>query len=441
MSGRRCCGKKKRRTDPGTTSHAAAPSRATPSPRRPAPSPAPANLPGYSYDPIKKRYFKIDSMAPPPSPKKPAIKPRELEKPEYVKCPGSFLALLRSRQLGTISSHLFEKRALQASAFRLKKQVVTAPCHRGTVTHLQINESQDTLLASAKSGHGASLWKYSISKCNKFYIHLKRDANVHYSPVSEITDMNFLPQVVRPGCVALISLLGGAGQHGRVSLLDLDQGTFLSTYYVPQSNVWSCCWNKQDHHSLCIGASREAYVQDIVTNTRQVLFTGKSDVLCIRSVEASPIVFTGSRNKLLICHDLRAKEAAFQIEHQSSVGDVKLMKSENTLICSAFNGQVVQWDIRTQRHVVAYRGHVNDYAPVKMKVDESESLLFIPGKDLQTRIWAVDTGNLINILPPPAEDSNISNHNIPACEVGLEWGGFYPGFAIAATGLLHWYSL
>lgn len=123
------------------------------------------------------------------------------------------------------------------------------------------------------------------------------------------------------------------------------------------------------------------------------------------------------------------------------MGDIKLMKSENTLICSAFNGQVVQWDVRTQRHVVAYRGHVNDYAPVRMKVDESESLLFIPGKDLQTRVWAVDTGNLLNIIPPPAEDSIISNHNIPACEVGLSWAGYYPGFAVAATGLLHWYSL
>ena len=433
MSGRQCC--RKKRSDPSRCSSR--------QPRRPAPPPSPANLPGYSYDPVKKRYFKVETCPPvtPPSPKTPATQPRELEKPEYIKCPGSLPSLLRSRRLGTMSSPLFEKRVLQASAFSLKKQVVTAPCHRGTVTHLQINESQDTLLTSAKSGHGAALWKYSISKCKKFYIHLKRDDNVHYSPVSEITDMNFLPQVVRPGSVALISLLGGAGQQGRVSLLDLDQGTFLSTYYVPQSNVWSCCWNKQDHHSLCIGATREGYVQDIVSNTRHVLNTGKSDVLSIRSVECCPLVYTGSRNKLLICHDLRAKDPAFQLEHQSSVGDIKLMRSENTLICSAFNGQVVQWDVRTQRHVVAYRGHVNDYAPVRMKLDESESLLFIPGKDLQTRIWAVDSGDLLNILPPPAVDSIISNNNIPACEVGLSWAGYYPGFAVAATGLLHWYSL
>lgn len=135
------------------------------------------------------------------------------------------------------------------------------------------------------------------------------------------------------------------------------------------------------------------------------------------------------------------REPAYQIEQQSSVGDIRVLRSENALISSAYNGQVVLWDVRTQRHVVAYRGHVNDYAPVRMKVDESESLLLIPGKDLQTRIWAVDTGELINCLPPPAEDSNISNQNIPACEVGLSWAGFYPGFAVAATGLLHWYSL
>ena len=95
--------------------------------------------------------------------------------------------------------------------------MVTAPCHRGTVTHLQVNAAQDTLLAAAKSGHGATLWKYSVSTCRKFYVHVTRDDNVHCSPVSEITDMSFLPAEVRPGSVAMVSLLGGAGQHGRVS--------------------------------------------------------------------------------------------------------------------------------------------------------------------------------------------------------------------------------
>ena len=421
------------------------------SPRRSAPV-----LPGFYFDPVSNRYYKADKNTPPPptkvrrnssqssggrSGKRKCQCGVEPNKPAVTKCPGSLPSLLFQRQMGQIKSHVFQRRAFQVSAYGLKKQVVGSTCHRGTVSHLLVNEKQDILLASAKSGHGAALWKYTVSKCDKFYVHIKRDENVLFSPVSEITDISFLPQVVRPGSAALISLLGGAGQHGRVSLLDLEQGSFISTYYVSQSNVWSCCWNAQDHHSLCIGASKEGYVQDIVTNTRQVLFTNKSDVLSIRCAATSPLVYTGSRNRMLICHDLRAKKAAFQIEHQSSVGDIKLLRSEQTLISSAFNGQVVQWDLRTQRHVVAYPGHINDYAPVKLKVDESESLLLIPGKDLQTRIWAVDTGALINTLPPPAEDSLISHHNIPACEVGLNWGGFYPGFAIAATGLLHWYSL
>lgn len=424
-------------------------------------------LPGFTYDPVTNRYYKSDKSAPsssaasssassgpsrafaaksphspsPASRKRKCFIDAEDEAPVEMKSPGLLPALMHHRALGELSSHVFQRRALQISAYGLKKQVVGSTCHRGTVSHLLLNEPQNILLASAKSGHGAALWKYTISRCDKFYVHVKRDENVLFSPVSEITDISFLPPVVRPGSAALISLLGGAGQHGRVSLLDLEQGSFISTYYVAESNVWACCWNSQDHHSLCIGASKEGYVQDIVTNTRQVLFTNKSDVLCIRSAETSPLVYTGSRNRLLICHDLRAKNAAFQIEHQSSVGDMKLLKWEQTLISSAFNGQVVQWDLRTQRHVVAYPGHVNDYARVKLKVDESESLLMIPGKDLQTRIWSVDTGVLINTLPPPAEDSLISNHNIPACEVGLNWAGFYPGFAIAATGLLHWYSL
>ena len=95
-----------------------------------------------------------------------------------------------------------------------------------------------------------------MSTCRKFYVHVTRDDNVHCSPVSEITDMSFLPAEVRPGSVAMVSLLGGAGQHGRVSLLDLDQGSFLSTYYVPHSNVWAL---KNENSSIFVSCLLQLY--------------------------------------------------------------------------------------------------------------------------------------------------------------------------------------
>lgn len=412
----------------------------------------PAQLPGYHYDTVSKRYYKIGTQPGPSNevPPKQTVACTSKKRRTSSECsdvyapvknPGFFPQLLLHRSLSVVADHVFERKAFQLSAFNTKKQMIKTQCHRGTVSHLNLNPSQDLLLASAKSGHGAVLWKYNVSECNKFYIHIKRDDDFTFSPASTISDVTFLPPNVREGSVALISLLGGVGQHGRVSLLDLTQGDFLSTYYVPQANVWSCSWNRHEEHSLCIGASKKGYVQDIVTNNRRVLFTNNSDVLCIRSAARSSCVFTGSRNNLMICHDLRTKEPVYQVHHQSSVGDIHLLKGENAMVCSAFNGQLIQWDLRIQRQVIAYEGHVNDFAPVKMKIDESESLLFVPGKDLHTRVWALDSGALLNTLPPPAEESIVADHNIPAVEVGLNWAGTKPGFALAATGLLHWYCL
>ena len=184
-------------------------------------------LPGYYFDEAQNRYFKLEksqkvdhhsskphSSKPNSSGTRSRLHPSGSSSGYKITCPwpGSLPALLRERALGNIPppSDLFQRRAYQASACGYKKQVVTATCHRGTVTHLQLNDRQDMLIASANAGEGAALWRYRITRCDKFFIHVKRDENTFFSPHSHITDLNFVPQHVYPGSVALVSQLGSA---------------------------------------------------------------------------------------------------------------------------------------------------------------------------------------------------------------------------------------
>ena len=393
-------------------------------------------IPGYYYDTSTNRFYKQQ----PSSSVKRDPQIYDLQKEARLHCPASLSKILFSRSLGNITNREFQRKSYLISAYEQKKRLVSTACHRGTVTNLQLTTNQDVLLAAVTSANGANLWKYTINTCKKFYLHIERDTDFMFSPSSEVTDVC----LVRTLEIALMSSLGGPGTPGQVSALNLDTNRFVCNHAIPRGNVWSSCWIGDTTPSkICIGTSREAIVQHLgdTSRTLQTLHTQKSDVFCARANSSGNTVFTGTRNSQLICHDLRQKAPIFTLAHQSSVGDIRLLGCEYCVISSAYNGQVVQWDTRNLRHVVSYKGHVNDFARLKIKVDESESLLFIPGNDLYTRIWCLKSGELLNSLPPPAHDTIISNHNIPAVEVGLNWGGHYPGFAIAATGLLHWYSL
>ncbi|KAM4853856.1 DDB1- and CUL4-associated factor 4 [Thomomys bottae] len=241
-----------------------------------------------------------------------------------------------------------------------------------------------------------------------------------------------------PGCVTLLPASLFVSSHPGT-----DRPGMLCSFRIP--GAWSCAWcvNVQANNCFSTGLSRRVLLTDVVTGHRRSYGTN-SDVLAQQFALVTPLLFNGCRSGEIFAIDLRSPTQgkgwkAIRLFHDSAVTSVKLLQEEQCLMASDMAGKIKLWDLRTNKCIREYEGHVNEYAYLPLHVHEEEGLLVAVGQDCYTRIWSLHDAQLLRTIPSPYP---ISKADIPSVAFSSRLGGSQgaPGLLMAVRQDLYCFS-
>lgn len=150
----------------------------------------------------------------------------------------------------------------------------------------------------------------------------------------------------------------------------------------------------------------------------------KSNILSVSFSLQDALLFGGCRNGTCFVWDSRrgpspimsVKEPPVGTRLSSSVINLHPLDDYNYLISNALNSQLSMWDLRMQRKVLLFNGHVNNYKSCKSVVDGLGSFVAAVGSDGNVRIWSTRTGAILFHL-------HTSNQDIPLITFSESLGG------------------
>lgn len=209
--------------------------------------------------------------------------------------------------------------------------------------------------------------------------------------------------------------------------------------------AWSCAWSLNTQASNCFstGLSQQVLVTNVVTGHRQA-YKASSDVLAQRFAVQAPLLFNGCRSGEIFAIDLRARSKskdckATRLFHDVAVTSVYVFKDEQYLMASDMAGQIKLWDLRTNRCLRQYEGHVNEHARLPLHVHEEEGLVVAVGLDCYTRFWSLHDAQLLRTIPSPHPTSK---PDIPSVAFSSHLGGSRgsPGLLMALHQDLYYFS-
>uniref|UniRef100_A0A8C6BY27 DDB1- and CUL4-associated factor 4 n=1 Tax=Monodon monoceros TaxID=40151 RepID=A0A8C6BY27_MONMO len=241
-----------------------------------------------------------------------------------------------------------------------------------------------------------------------------------------------------PGCATLLpaSLFVSSHPAG-------DRPGMLCSFRIP--GAWSCAWslNIQANNCFSTGLSRRVLVTSVVTGHRQSFGTS-SDVLAQQFAVMAPLLFNGCRSGEIFAIDLRCRNQgkgwkATRLLHDSAVTSVQILQEEQCLMASDMAGTIKLWDLRTTKCIRQYEGHVNEYAHLPLHVHEEEGIVVAVGQDCYTRIWSLHDAQLLRTIPSPHPTSKA---DIPSVAFSSRLGGFRgaPGLLMAIQQDLYCFS-
>ncbi|ELV09871.1 DDB1- and CUL4-associated factor 4 [Tupaia chinensis] len=223
----------------------------------------------------------------------------------------------------------------------------------------------------------------------------------------------------------------------------IDRPGMLCSFRIP--GAWSCAWslNIQANHCFSTGLSRRVLLTNVVTGHRQSYGTN-SDVLAQQFALLAPLLFNGCRSGEIFAIDLRASNQgkgwkATRLLHNSAVTSVQILQEEDSLMASDMSGKIKLWDLRTSKCLMQFEGHVNEYAYLPLHVHEEEGILVAVGQDCYTRIWSLHDGHLLRTIPSPYPAAKA---DIPSVAFSSRLGGFRgaPGLLMAVRQDLYCFS-
>ncbi|KAG0207944.1 DDB1 and CUL4 associated factor 4-like 2 [Mortierella sp. GBA30] len=413
-------------------------------------------IPGFYFDPEKKKYFRItenhvlgnqhpfsrqsikEKLQP-----KPVLEPVKRRRgprfPSATTHYGSLDWFLQDRQLGLVGNprrQLCEMHALLVSRWRRNKHLEPVLAENGAkYKYLQVDPiSRDLYLGTAQG----ELWQYHISDepLNTQYQWMQLDAGVS----SEMTSFH-----ITPDNNLITTYLGSMGRSGMIkiqkNLQDSSRHPITDTYhhsltaiyeYSPsstKSNFWTSAFCKND---LVVGADQKAIV---IPNWRSgvrkeiSLWTG-SDVfsVAIEPLAGQSVVYAGCRNGTVRVFDLKEpsgfttlgpkkrarSNTLFQgIGHKDSSVNCIRRVSEHYLVTAATSGEVSMWDTRfvggsmmnsqsssrTAKPVLDIRGFVSDqFSNTMFDINTEETLLATSHINQQVSLWSLSTGDRVKDL-------------------------------------------
>lgn len=249
----------------------------------------------------------------------------------------------------------------------------------------------------------------------------------------------------------LISLLGHGTMSGETMIFQVDGAVqrIVGRNTVHGNSVWTNAWSRNPlfSHIISIGASKVALTLDVNTRRRVIHVRCDSDVFAQEFSRRNPVLYNGSRDGYIRTCDVRLSGSNWPVMclsqgKMASVTCLRELHDENYLLSSGLDGSLKLWDVRMTACVQNYTGHVNEITHgLPFYLDASDSLIFAAGQDSVTRIWSVSSGELLHSIPFP-NDVDKSLSSIPALYYSEEWGGKggMPGLLYGAGDSIYVYS-
>ncbi|XP_054304365.2 DDB1- and CUL4-associated factor 4 isoform X1 [Pongo pygmaeus] len=364
-------------------------------------------LPGFYFDPEKKRYFRLLPGHNNCNPlTKESIRQKEMESKR--------LRLLQEED----RQKKIARMGFNASSMLRKSQLgflnVTNYCHLAHELRLSCMERKKVQIRSMDpSALASDRFNLILADTNSDRLFTVNDVKVGGSKYGIINlqslktptlkvfmheNLYFTNRKVNSVCWAslnhldshiLLCLMGLAETPGCATLLPaslfvnshpgIDRPGMLCSFRIP--GAWSCAWslNIQANNCFSTGLSRRVLLTNVVTGHRQSFGTN-SDVLAQQFALMAPLLFNGCRSGEIFAIDLRCGNhgkgwKATRLFHDSAVTSVRILQDEQYLMASDMAGKVKLWDLRTTKCVRQYEGHVNEYAYLPLHVHEEEGIL------------------------------------------------------------------
>ncbi|XP_014952650.1 DDB1- and CUL4-associated factor 4 isoform X2 [Ovis aries] len=429
------------------------------------------DLPGYYFDPEKKRYFRLLPGHNNCNPlTKESIRQKEMERKrlkllEEEKQQGKKIArlgfntssLLQKSKLGFLNATSYCRLAheLRVSCMQRKKVQIQSSDPSALASDqfnlIMADTNSDRLFTVNDVKVGGS--KYGIIslhglKTPTFRVHMHENLYFTNRKVNAMcwASLNHLDSHVllclmgiaeTPGCATLLPTSLFVSNHAG------DRPGMLCSFRIP--GAWSCAWslNIQANNCFSTGLSRRVLVTSVVTGHRQSFGTS-SDVLTQQFAVTAPLLFNGCRSGEIFAIDLRCQNQgkgwkATRLFHDSAVTSVQILQEEQCLMASDMAGTIKLWDLRTTKCIRQYAGHVNEYAHLPLHVHEEEGILVAVGQDCYTRIWSLHDGQLLRTIPSPYPTSKA---DIPSVAFSSRLGGSQgaPGLLMAVRQDLYCFS-
>ncbi|RNA22127.1 DDB1- and CUL4-associated factor 4 isoform X1 [Brachionus plicatilis] len=193
---------------------------------------------------------------------------------------------------------------------------------------------------------------------------------------------------------------------------------YFKNYTYP---LW--CSNVNKEMTRCaVGLHQGGEVNNLHDNQFYRLNTYRSDVFCIQFKPESDQVFTGCKSKHLFGYDLRSKvnNPICEMEHGSCVNDLIFCpKNSNYLFVSDFTGEVNLWDVRYSKNSAAkFSTSQQCNSRCSIKLDNSGDYLYTMAKDGHIRVFNTISKKLIKtIISPEQKEPNQLYSEIPSIHV------------------------
>ncbi|XP_044928717.1 DDB1- and CUL4-associated factor 4 isoform X2 [Mustela putorius furo] len=400
------------------------------------------DLPGYYFDPEKKRYFRLLPGHNNCNPlTKEGIRQKEMESKRLQLLEEEDKQKKKIARMGFNASSLLQKSKLGflnvTSYCRLAHELRVSCMQRKKV---QIQSSDPSALASDR-------FNLILADTNSDRLFTVNDVKV------------------------------GGSKYGIISLRGLKTPSLKvhmhENLYFTNRKVNSVCWaslNHLDSHILYLLADEEETgpACSAVSGSpgpgpvrgpstfRQITASAQVNRSCPRTspeetltgskppVQTAPLLFNGCRSGEIFAIDLRCRNQgkgwkATRLFHDSAVTSVQILQEEQNLMASDMAGTIKLWDLRTTKCIRQYEGHVNEYAYLPLHVHEEEGIVVAVGQDCYTRIWSFHDACLLRTIPSPHPTSKA---DIPSVAFSSRLGGFRgaPGLLMAVQQDLYCFS-
>ncbi|KAF9364386.1 DDB1 and CUL4 associated factor 4-like 2 [Mortierella sp. NVP85] len=406
-----------------------------------ASEPTAMEIPGFYFDPVKKKYFKITAnhvfgshhpysqqsikertkVKPDITP----IKKRSVQRfPSMASHYGRLGWFLQDYQLGLAGNprrQLCEVHAMLAKSWRKHECSEPLPSyHEGRYTHMTFDHTKQELYLASSTG---GLCQYHIDTDP---VGIGSRLTLDTGETSATTSLHLTQENL-----LVTTYLGNGGQPGTLKMY-MRCGDWSRNFTYPvmslsleKSNIWSC---DIDSDKIAIGGDRRVVLLrewETGRNSKRSLWTG-SDVFSVHidPPERRNIVYAGCRNGDIRIFDLnqptphtgseedtrkRMNSIHRGIGHKLSPAICMKRLSGHNLITAAMNGEILMWDTRfvggysssssTAKPVLDIREPLHNYfAKASFDINTDETLMAAGNGDKMLSLWSLSTGDRIQDL-------------------------------------------